>query len=54
MNEAVDPKVVKSARAKKRILAMMDEYEEAHTPEENVRMFEWVITELESSNGGAS
>ena len=49
-----DPKTIKSEHAKQRILAMMDEYEEAHTPEENVRMWEWVTTELESSNGGAS
>ena len=45
----VDPKIIKSKRAKQRILAMMEQYEKTHTREENVRMFEHVIAEIEAS-----
>jgi len=35
----VDPKIIKSKRAKQRILAMMEQYEKTHTHEEGRRMW---------------
>ena len=48
-DEVIGPEILKSARAKKHILTMMDEYEMTHTAEETVRMGEAVIAEIEAS-----
>jgi len=43
------PNIIKSKRAKQRILAMMREYEETHTHEEGVRMWERLVEMLNAS-----
>ncbi len=50
----VDPKTIKSKRAKQRILAMMEQYEKTHTHEEGRRMWGRLVEILESSKRGAA
>ena len=42
MSEVTDPKIIKSKRAKKQLLAMIAEYEDTHTEHENRRM-RWLL-----------
>ena len=47
-NQMSAPNIIKSKRAKQRILAMMREYEETHTHEEGVRMWERLVELLKA------